>query len=67
MTTQQWLIIGQGDIGLPVTNRLVQDSLQDNVAVTGLARSERSQYALDDKANFIQADALTLTAEQLQN
>ena len=66
MTTQQWLIIGQGDIGLPVTNRLVQDSLQDSVAVTGLARSERSQYALDDKANFIQADALTLTAEQLQ-
>ncbi|WP_352337066.1 NAD-dependent epimerase/dehydratase family protein [Psychrobacter sp. 16-MNA-CIBAN-0192] len=62
MTTQQWLIIGQGDIGLPVTNQLAQHSF----LVTGLARGERSHYALDDKANFIQADALTLTAEQLQ-
>ena len=62
MTTQNWLIIGQGDIGLPVTNRLAQDHL----SVTGLARSERSHYALDNHAHFIQADALTLSAEQLK-
>ena len=63
MNTQNLLIIGQGDIGLPVTNKLAQDGLN----VTGLARRERHHYALDDKANFLQADALTLTAEQLQN
>ncbi len=63
MSTQNLLIIGQGDIGLPVTNKLAQDGLN----VTGLARRERHHYALDDKANFLQADALTLTAEQLQN
>ena len=62
MTTQQLLIIGQGDIGLPVTNRLAQH----NLSVTGLARGDRSDYALVDTARFIQADALTLTAEQLQ-
>ena len=62
MSTQKLLIIGQGDIGLPVTNKLAQDGLP----VTGLARSDRSHYELDDKANFMQADALTLTAEQLQ-
>ena len=63
MTSQQWLIIGQGDIGLPVTNRLAQH----NLPVTGLARGERSHYGLDDKANFIQADALKLSTEQLQD
>ena len=63
MNTHNILIIGQGDIGLPVTNKLAQDGL----SVTGLARSERSHYHLDDKANFMQLDALTLTAEQLQD
>lgn len=63
MTTQHWLIIGQGDIGLSVTNTLVQQGL----SVTGLARSARSHYALEDKAQFIQADALTLSAEQLHH
>lgn len=63
MTTQQFLIIGQGDIGLPVTNMLAQDDL----SVTGLARSERSHYDLDATANFMQADALKLSAEQLQD
>ena len=63
MSTQNLLIIGQGDIGLPVTNKLAQDGLN----VTGLARRERHHYALDDKASFLQADALTLTAEQLQD
>ncbi|ERL56827.1 SDR family oxidoreductase [Psychrobacter aquaticus] len=62
MSTQKLLIIGQGDIGLPVTNKLAQNGLD----VTGLARGERHQYALDDKATFMQADALTLSAEQLQ-
>ncbi len=62
MSTQNLLIIGQGDIGLPVTNQLAADGL----SVTGLARSEREHYDLDDKAKFIQADALTLTSEQLQ-
>ena len=63
MNTQNLLIIGQGDIGLPITNKLAQEGLN----VTGLARRERHHYALDKKANFLQADALTLTAEQLQN
>ena len=63
MSTQNLLIIGQGDIGLPVTNKLAQDGLN----VTGLARRERHHYALDHKANFLQADALKLTAEQLQD
>ena len=63
MNTQNLLIIGQGDIGLPVTNKLAQAGLN----VTGLARRERHHYALYDKANFIQADALTLSAEQLQD
>lgn len=35
MSTQQWLVIGQGDIGLPVTNKLAQQGY----SVTGLARS----------------------------
>ena len=63
MKTQNLLIIGQGDIGLPVTNKLAQDGLN----VTGLARRECHNYALDDKANFLQANALTLTPEQLQD
>ena len=63
MNTHNILIIGQGDIGLPVTNKLAQDGLN----VTGLARNERQHYALDDKAKFMQADALTLSAEQLQD
>lgn len=62
MTNQKLLIIGQGDIGLPVTNMLAQD----NLSVTGLARSARIHYDLDDKAKFMQADALKLSAEQLQ-
>lgn len=62
MSTQKWLIIGQGDIGLPVTNMLAQNG----GSVTGLARHLREHYDLDPKANFLQADALTLSAEQLQ-
>lgn len=57
------LIVGQGDIGLPVTNKLAKDNLN----VTGLARGARQQYALDDKAAFMQADAVTLSAEQLKD
>lgn len=63
MSTQKFLIIGQGDIGLPVTNKLAKDNLN----VTGLARGKRQQYALDDKAAFMQADAVTLSAEQLKD
>ncbi|MGE6441916.1 SDR family oxidoreductase [Psychrobacter sp. NPDC078409] len=62
MSTRNLLIIGQGDIGLPVTNKLAQDGY----CVTGLARSERHHYDLIDSADFLQADALTLTTEQLQ-
>ena len=62
MNTLNILIIGQGDIGLPVTNKLAQDGF----SVTGLVRSERDHYALVDNAKFLQADALTLTTEQLQ-
>ena len=61
MSTHNLLIIGQGDIGLPVTNALAREGL----SVTGLARSERQHYDLVDSASFLQADALTLTAEQL--
>lgn len=63
MNSHNILIIGQGDIGLPVTNKLAQDGL----TVTGLARRDRQNYALSDDAKFMQADALTLTAEQLQD
>ncbi|WP_298809112.1 SDR family oxidoreductase [uncultured Psychrobacter sp.] len=62
MSTKNLLIIGQGDIGLPVTNKLAQDGY----CVTGLARSERHHYDLVDNADFLQVDALTLTTEQLQ-
>ena len=54
-----FLIIGQGDIGLPVTNRLAGQGR----AVTGLARGQRDDYDLHAKATFIQADALELTAD----
>ena len=63
MDTHNILIIGQGDIGLAVTNKLAQNGL----IVTGLARHERHHYALEDNTKFIQADALTLSAEQLQD
>ncbi|MEN6669294.1 SDR family oxidoreductase [Psychrobacter sp. B38] len=63
MSTQKFLIVGQGDIGLPVTNKLAQD----HSTVTGLARGDRQDYVLDDKAAFMQADALTLNAEQMQD
>ena len=63
MNTRNILIIGQGDIGLPVTNKLAQDGL----SVTGLARRDRQNYVLNDDAKFMQADALTLTTEQLQD
>lgn len=63
MGTQNLLIIGQGDIGLPVTNKLAEDGL----SVTGLARSKREHYDLNSNAKFMQADALTLSAEQLQD
>lgn len=63
ISTEQLLIIGQGDIGLPVTNKLAEQGIN----VTGLARRERSHYALHDRAQFIQLDALKLHAEQLQN
>lgn len=62
MNTHNILIIGQGDIGLPVTNKLAQGG----ICVTGLARRDRQNYALSDNAKFMQADALTLSAEQLQ-
>lgn len=62
MSTQKLLIVGQGDIGLPVTNKLTQKNLD----VTGLARGERHDYALNNDSAFIQADVLTLHAEQLQ-
>src|SRR5699024_5762516 len=63
MSTQNLLIIGQGDIGLPVTNKLAQDGLN----VMALARRERHHYDIHDSAKFLQADALTLSAEQLQD
>ena len=57
-----FLIIGQGDIGLPVTNAL---AAQDK-SVTGLARKSRDNYDLHANANFLQADVTQLTSEQLQ-
>jgi len=61
MTEACWLIIGQGAIGLDVTNQLVADGYP----VTGLARRERKAYDLAEHAGFIQHDARTLNAEQL--
>lgn len=63
MSKSHLLIIGQGDIGLPVTNVLARNGL----SVTGLARSAREHYNLDDSAAFLQADALKLSAEQLRD
>ncbi|WP_199507690.1 MULTISPECIES: SDR family oxidoreductase [unclassified Psychrobacter] len=61
MTEARWLIIGQGAIGLEVTNQLAADGHP----VTGLARRERNTYDLAANADFMQHDARTLTAEQL--
>lgn len=58
-----FLIIGQGDIGLEVTNTLAKAQKP----VTGLARRERQAYDLDNQAQFLQADALKITAEQIQD
>ena len=60
--TANFLIIGQGDIGLPVSNMLAAQG----IAVTGLARKAKEDYALHPNADFLQADAVQLTAEQLQ-
>lgn len=57
------LIIGQGDIGLEVTNTLAKAQKP----VTGLARRERQAYDLNDQAQFLQANALKLTAEQIRD
>ncbi len=75
---KNFLIIGQGKIGLPVTQQLAKKGF----ATTGVARGERTNYYLDsnlskdinkdanknvnNKINFIQADATQLTAEQLK-
>ena len=59
----KYLVIGQGDIGLPVTNKIASKGLD----ITGLARSEREHYQLDDKAQFIQADAKQLTADKINS
>ncbi|WP_296203567.1 NAD-dependent epimerase/dehydratase family protein [Psychrobacter sp. UBA3962] len=58
-----FLIIGQGDIGLKVTNTLAKAQKP----VTGLARRERQAYDLNEHAHFLQADALKLTVEQIQD
>lgn len=58
-----YLIIGQGGIGLAVTNRLAENACQ----VTGLARHRRDDYDLHKDADYIQADALTLDASMLSN
>src|SRR5690606_23409099 len=58
-----YLIIGQGDIGLKVTNTLAKAQKH----VTGLARRERQAYDLVNQAQFLQADALKLTAKQIQD
>ena len=60
--TAQILVIGQGDIGLPVTNTLAKQGY----SVIGLARQKRCEYDLDERAKFIQADALELNGNQLQ-
>lgn len=57
-----YLVIGQGDIGLKVTNALASNHKQ----ITGLARKERHAYNLHEQAKYIQADALKVTAEQLK-
>ena len=57
----QYLIIGQGGIGLAVTN----DLAKKGYLVTGLARRHRDDYELHQNAKHIQADALTLDATVL--
>lgn len=59
----QYLIVGQGGIGLAVTNRLVDAGQQ----VTGLARHPRADYDLHQHAKYIQADALTLDVGVVRN
>lgn len=56
------LIIGQGKIGVQVSNLLAHRGY----AITGLARRERHHYPLAAKAHFIQADAKQLTADDIQ-
>lgn len=56
------LVIGQGKIGVQVSNLLAERGYE----VTGLARRERHHYPLAAKANFIQADAKQLTADDIQ-
>lgn len=60
---KKYLIIGQGAIGLPVTNHLANQGFD----VTGLARQNRKHYDLANNAQFLQLDALNLTAEQLKD
>lgn len=57
----QYLIIGQGGIGLAVTN----DLAKKGYLVTGLARRHRDDYELHQNTKYIQADALTLDATVL--
>lgn len=63
MTKPHYLIIGQGDIGLPVTNQLAKLGFK----VTGLARKKRAAYTLEECASFLQADALSLSVEQIKH
>lgn len=60
---KKYLIIGQGDIGLPVTNNLANQGLD----VTGLARQNRKHYDLAKSAQFLQLDARALSAKQLSD
>lgn len=59
----KYLIIGQGDIGLAVTNEL---AAQGN-RVVGLARGAHEQYDLHPEAGFVQADALALSANHIED
>lgn len=61
--SKKYLIIGQGDIGLPVSNQLADRGLD----VTGLARKERENYSMHNQAKFLQADALKLSALQIKD
>ncbi|WP_296403948.1 SDR family oxidoreductase [Psychrobacter sp.] len=57
-----YLVIGQGDIGLEVTNSLAKSQKK----VTGLARGDRQCYDLQHGSEFLQADALKLSADQVK-
>lgn len=59
----RYLIIGQGDIGLAVTNKLAEQGK----SVVGLARRAREHYELHPEAGFVQADALMLSAAQIED